>query len=303
MGVTIRQIRGFVAVCRYRSFTQAAAALGLTQAGLTLQIQSLESIVGDQLLERSSRSVILTPAGKSLLPIAERIIADVDLAVVRSKHARGRQGRITVAALPTLAMTLLPEPIYAFSRDHPDVIVTIRDVLTGDIIDRVGSGEAHLGLGAFVARRDDFRVTPLFRDRLVAFGLPSVLAGRGDTIQWRDLARLPIIVVERDSNIRSLIDHVFHQHNLDMVRQFEVHHLATAASLALAGLGVAILPELEAVALLAGKTARILTIVEPVVWREISVIRRKDVVPSPVATTFLRYLSEHATSRRGAVAG
>ncbi|MGE0830575.1 MAG: LysR family transcriptional regulator [Hyphomonadaceae bacterium] len=74
MDVEIKLLKGFVEVAREGSFTRAAKRLNLTQSALTLQVRKLESMLGVALFERTPRAVSLAPAGRELLPIAERMV-------------------------------------------------------------------------------------------------------------------------------------------------------------------------------------------------------------------------------------
>lgn len=292
MSVSLRQIRGFVEICRRGNFTAAAGHIGVTQSGLSLLMQSLESALGTQLIERGSRPVKLTQAGQTFLPIAERILDDVELAVSVTREPRGIVGRVTVAALPTLASVLVAPAMAEFRQTHPGVNVQMRDMLTGSIINRVRNGDAHIGIGAFLDLSDDLIMQPLVSDRLVAYG-PSTMFADAAQVSWRDIASLPLIMMDRDSNVRGLADQVFSRLRLSPRPAYEVQYIATAASLARAGLGVAIIPTLEAQAFLDDQT-KIISIEDPPVWREIGVLRRKHAVTGNYVEEFITAIADIA---------
>ncbi|HTN61188.1 MAG TPA: LysR family transcriptional regulator [Devosia sp.] len=279
MSVSLRQIKGFVEVCRRGNFTTAASHIGVTQSGLSLLVQSLERGLGTQLLERGSRSLTLTEAGQTFLPIAERILDDVDLAVSATREPRSVRGQITVAALPTLAAVLVAPAIAIFRQSHAGVVMHLRDLLTSNIVSSVRNGDAHIGIGAFLDRADDVVLRPLVSDRLVAYCRRD-LFGAAQEMSWRDLAGLPLITMDRDSNIRGLSDQVFAQLRLAPRPAYEVRYIATATALAHAGLGVAIIPKLEAQAFL-DEATQIISLENPPIWREIGVLSRKNAVLAP----------------------
>lgn len=76
----LRQLEHFLAVARDGSFTVAAQRIHIVQSALSASIRRLEAELGAQLFERTTRRVVLTEAGRALLPVAHRLVADIDLA-------------------------------------------------------------------------------------------------------------------------------------------------------------------------------------------------------------------------------
>ena len=78
MNVTLRQLRALVALVRTGSFTQAAASLHVTQSALSGQIKELEQALGVRLVERSTRRIGLTEAGRGFYPLVDKILQDLE---------------------------------------------------------------------------------------------------------------------------------------------------------------------------------------------------------------------------------
>jgi len=285
MSVSLRQMRGFVEICRCGSFTAAAARIGITQSGLSLLVQSLEQNLGSRLILRGGAGIELTEAGRTLLPIAERIIDDVDLAVSAVREPRA-VSRITVAALPTLMTALVAASIADYRRTHSHVVMQVRDCLTGDLINRVRNGDAHLGIGAFIDLPDDLDTLPIAKDSIVAFCRRELVDPGLKSLSWKELADYPLILMDRDSNIRGITDRVFNELRIYPRPAFEVMYVATAFSLAKSGLGVAIIPRIEALSFNAADTA-IYEIEDPPMHRQISMIVRKNQVIGPDLASFI----------------
>ncbi|HVW69675.1 MAG TPA: LysR family transcriptional regulator, partial [Steroidobacteraceae bacterium] len=85
MNITLRQMRAFVAVTHQGSFTAAARELHLTQSAVSAVIRDLEEQLGLAVLDRTTRRVTLTDAGRHLLQLAERVLRDVETAVTEAK--------------------------------------------------------------------------------------------------------------------------------------------------------------------------------------------------------------------------
>src|SRR5690349_19354083 len=130
MNISLRQLRAFVSVGRLASFTRAAEALNATQPALSAQIRELEEALGVKLFDRSTRSVALTQAGEDLMPSVDTVLADLTSVVERARDVAKRNvGRVTIAALPSLAATLVPAVIARMRDEHPGIVIVVRDAL------------------------------------------------------------------------------------------------------------------------------------------------------------------------------
>ncbi|MEZ5740588.1 MAG: LysR family transcriptional regulator [Burkholderiaceae bacterium] len=118
-------LRAFVLVASLRSFSKAAAALGTRQSTISSQIARLEEIVGQPLLERSTRRVALAPAGKRLLPLAEEIVELHTVAAARI-HDATLTGAVRFGTTEGLWTSFpLAEALGRFGRSHPEVMLSV----------------------------------------------------------------------------------------------------------------------------------------------------------------------------------
>lgn len=141
------QLRCFVAVADELHFGRAAIRLNMTQPPLSRQIQILERILDVKLLERSSRSVKLTPAGQSFLPEARHILGLAESSALLVKRvARGRAGSLKVGFTAASAYSYLPSLVAACRSELPDVALSLKEMVSGDQLKRLLSGEIDIGL-------------------------------------------------------------------------------------------------------------------------------------------------------------
>src|SRR5690606_28760204 len=173
MDITIKQLRAFVAVARSRSFAEACGLLNLSQPALSVTIRNLEQAVGGRLLARTTRTLALTPEGSQFLPVAQRLLADWSGALddLHDTFAL-RRGRLAVAAMPSFASTELPALLQQFRQLHPEINITVHDVIAEDVIAMVRSGRVEAGIAFDPGTAEDLHFTPLFSDRFVA-ALPA----------------------------------------------------------------------------------------------------------------------------------
>src|SRR5829696_1873944 len=109
MRINPQQLSAFLQLAHTGSFSEAARLQGISQPALSRTVQQMEEAVGQRLFDRTTRSVVLTPTGQELLPIAERLIAELDSSFGElGRFIEGRRGRVAVAALPSIAAVLLP---------------------------------------------------------------------------------------------------------------------------------------------------------------------------------------------------
>ncbi len=139
--VTLRQLRYLVAVADTLHFGRAAERCHVSQPSLSAQIQQLEDALGVQLVERTQRRVLLTPAGRDAVARARRILGEMsDLAAAVRSAAAPLGGELRLGAIPTLAPYYLPRVLPALRRDHPDLKLFLREDLTGRLLDALKAG-------------------------------------------------------------------------------------------------------------------------------------------------------------------
>jgi DNA-binding transcriptional LysR family regulator len=143
----ISQIRCFVAVAEELHFNRAAERLNMTQSPLSRQIRLLEHHVGTQLLDRTSRSVRLTAAGRSFFPEAARILRMAEEAVSTArKVAKGEQGSLAIGFTAAFGYGVLPELVRRLRDRSPGVSLTLKELVTDAQLEALGSGCLDLGL-------------------------------------------------------------------------------------------------------------------------------------------------------------
>jgi DNA-binding transcriptional LysR family regulator len=188
------QLRCFAAVAEELHFGRAAARLNMTQPPLSRQIQVLERILDVQLLERSSRSVRLTAAGRSFLPEAQRILRLAETATyVTRQVAAGRAGVLKVGFTAASAYDFLPRLVIACRTAMPDVTLALREMVTRDQVDELLAGRIDAALiRPPVTHSDLVCVRALAEPLVVALPADHPLARR-DALTVRDLHEMPFI--------------------------------------------------------------------------------------------------------------
>jgi LysR family transcriptional regulator, carnitine catabolism transcriptional activator len=250
MNVSTRQLQAFLAIARLGSFTRAAEEIFVTQAGLSLMLKDFEAQVGARLFDRTTRSVRLTPAGESLLPTARRMMADWESATSNvGRLAAEAEQRISLAATPLIASSVLPQWLQAFHDAHATVRVSISDLDRRQILLGIEAGELDVGLGAF------FRpATGIDRQLLASFDMVLVRSKaneastrgnaleRGRKVKWSALDDQELVVLPNDNPIQKLVDAQLRALEITTRRSTALQNIQAMISMVEVGHGVAALP-------------------------------------------------------------
>ena len=286
------QLNVFLAAARQGSFSRAAEALYLTQSAVSQHIDAVEREHGVRLFERLPRRVVLTDAGRALLPYAERVSALLDEAVAALDEVRGvLRGHLHLGASPTPATYVLPEVLGAFARRYPGVEVSLAVDPSTRVAERVAAGECALGIVG--SRVDDHRVSAalLLDDRLVLIA-PPTFAPSGPAVTAAELQGQRYIAREPGSLTRDFVDSRLRTLGIAAAPAMELGHIEAIKRAVAAGLGVAFLSaravsdEVSSGRLSAWPVAG-LDLAQP--WY--TVVRR-DSRPSPAAAAFLAHLKD-----------
>jgi DNA-binding transcriptional LysR family regulator len=254
----------------------------------------MEETIGRRLFDRTTRRVQLTPTGRELRPIAERIVAEFDTGFGElAQFVEGRRGRVTIAALPSIAAVLLPGAIARFLADSPAVDFQIMDGLSGTVVDTVVSGKADIGLTVRPTPAANLTYRPLVAD---AFGLVCRAdhpLARSETTPWSAFANEPFIAMDPQSSVRAMTDAAFLQVGIAVRPLYECAFLATTGALVAEGLGVTALPRLTLPII--GSADLVWRPLEaPSLRRLIGVVTQVGRSLSPAASVFLKTLAQHA---------
>jgi DNA-binding transcriptional LysR family regulator len=301
MRVDFLGLEAFFCIADRGSFHAAAAHLNLSQTALSHRMKKLEEDLGVKLLARTTRQVSLTPAGAELLPVAQRVMAEVTTSF-KALRQRGtaRQEHLHIACLPTLATNHLPSILKAFQERHPDVMVQIADHSASEIAEHVRAGTVEFGITIVAAARWDLEITPLKKeDFVLVCPAGHAFAGR-DAVSWPEIEGVPLIRVAPQTGNRVLIDEALGSRRENMLWRYEVQHIATAVSLVQAGLALAILPQSSVDSNrtpgIAGVPLR-----NPSVARTLGLLARKGEPLSPAAEELRAIVVRHLKGEKGRV--
>jgi DNA-binding transcriptional LysR family regulator len=288
-----REFEVFLTVAQTLSFRRAAEQVHLSQPAVSGLIARLEASLEVRLFDRTTRNVQLTAAGEVLKEQVLLLRHQSEEAVQAVRNVSElRTGSVTLAALPSLAATVVPRAFKRFAARFPQIRLQVFDTLAGPAFDMVRAGKVEFALTAANPAYTDLDYTPLASDGFVLL-IPQqhALSKKKVALRWSEVAALTHISMPLPSSVRQYADAALLHHRVVFSPQYEVEHLATVTAMVAAGLGVAALPELAAaMSPHEGVVQRPLT--EPDLRRPIGLITRRGRSLSPASAAMVDLLRE-----------
>lgn len=274
----LEHLRTFEAVVRLGTFTRAAQELYLAQPSLSRQIATLEADVGAVLLERGRHGAAPTEAGRTLLPIARRMLADAEAARRELDELAGlRRGRVHLGAPPTLCVSLAADVLAHFNSRHPGVELQVSEAGSVALLERLHQGEFDL---AFVITRQDaleaegVELIGLLTEELVVVASAARADPLPDRLTLAQVAAMPQVAFHRSYDLRAATDAAFAARSLTPTIAVEGAEMDAVLRFVERGIGVAVVPAMVVVDRPGLRHARL---VEPELDRTVNLARRRGV--------------------------
>lgn len=298
--MTLQQLAYFVAVADVRSFTHAADAVGIAQPTLSRQLRSLEKKLGAPLVERGGRDgLTLTPAGEAVLPLARRMLADMDSARTAVAELIGLQrGRVRVGATPSLCIGVLADVLRVFHEKHPGVRLELVEDGSQPLVRALARGELDVAMVIVPPAGLDpgLDVTPLLRERLsVASPASGPAVGDRRSMTVTELSRQALVVPREGYDLREVTLRAYADAGVTPRFAVEGGEMDAVLRMVEAGTGVAVVPDL----VFAGRPRLRRTALTPPLYRTVALARRADLAPTHAVRAFrdtlLAFLGKLAT--------
>jgi DNA-binding transcriptional LysR family regulator len=247
-----------------------------------------------QLVNRSTRKVSLSEAGREFYPLVARLLQDLDGALDTITDLKAlKRGLVRVAAPQLMSASVLPEVIAGFRQQYPDIEIRLSDCMVEHVLPKVHSGEVDFGVGPEREPSADIEAQTLFE-------IPFVVVFRSDhplnkkkRVTWDDALRYPVIALKGEFTHRLRADLHESLHDEALNPANEVGFMTTAFAMVSAGLGVTTcLPYASSLIRLHQLQSRPLA---PMVRRKFLVFTRRDRPLSPAAQRFSEYLMAYVT--------
>jgi len=292
----VEALRTFVAIHRSGAVTRAAAELFRSQPAVSRRLALLERELGAPLFERVPGGLVLSEAGRTLLPFAERTLAAVRDAEAAVQALRSEAtGPVAVALVGTLASTGLTAVLRRFARRHPAVELTLRTATSAEVSDLVRRADVTLGLRYGADPSPDLDCETLLSERMVVAAAPdhpragTRVTRAGDLAgeRWIAFPEAPGRPEAGAGPVRAALDAA----GVDPARILRIDSLTAQKRMVEAGFGIALVPDSGVREELAAGTLTVLDVAGLDVSQPVTAVTRRGGYLSAAARTLLEELS------------
>ncbi len=303
------RLAAFVAVARLGGFSKAAKQLEKTQSSVSQAVLLLERELGQKLFARDGHTPRLTDAGRALLAHATRILDEMALAHAElSALGELSSGELVLGTSDTLACYFLPPVFAAFRARYPKVELRIDNRPSPVVAERVSEGQVDLGVvslplpvgltvsGRAVSERLESVVLAPQED--VAVCAPSHPLAARRAVSVRELAPHPLLLLDRTTSSRALVDLAFAAQQLEPTVAMEMSSVEVLKRLAELAFGVAIVPRFSVQREQQGGTLTLLRLEHFGAARSVGALTPKAFAPTHAARAFLELALAHSKPRR-----
>jgi LysR family transcriptional regulator, hydrogen peroxide-inducible genes activator len=282
--ITLRQLRYFDALADHGQFGRAAAACGVSQPALSMQLKELEEVLGAALVERGARQVRLSRFGEEAVLRVREILRSVDEMRDLARASRDRlAGRLRIGMIPTIAPYFLPTAVANIGRRHPELDIHVREALTSTLIHELLDGRLDAAVVALPVSEPLLAEVALFKEQFLLVR-PSEEEG-APVPTSKQLRSMRLLLLEEG--------HCFRDQALSFCKMqsslpreaLDASSLSTLVQMVSAGMGVTLIPEIAAAVETRSASVSVARFKKPQPSRTIGMIWRKT---SPLAAQFLQ---------------
>lgn len=270
------QLTTFVQVAKLKSFSKAGQKVFRSQSAVSAQIRQLEQAYKAKLLDRSAKSVELTPAGVVLFEYAERLLRlrDESMQIVADRGSVV-QGPVTFGANEATCLYLLPDILAEFKRRYPLVHISIYRNFSHKILQRLEEGSLDLGIVTLPLKSPNLKMHVINRDRLRFMVSTKNSLSQRTHVTLEELASAPLIF-PKTGYTRQVLDKIFRPHRSRLQIAMELPSIGMIKTFVAADVGISIISESFARDQVKTGEVKLLNVEGVDLWRELALVYRRD---------------------------
>ena len=294
MNVTLRQLQAFVTVARLGSFALAAREMSVTPSALSALIRELESAVELRLLDRSTRKVLVSDAGREYLPHSQAVLQAVESARRCALELRQHQrGTVRIVATQVMFWTVLPALFAAFREAHAGIALIPVEVPVDRIVATLELGHADFAMFAERKSAPSIGLDHLFDTSGHLVCRTDHRLARRRKVKWSEVNAEPLIFIGAEAlpRMRAELGFVY-----DLPAATSVGSGTTALGLVSAGMGLAVIMGMVK-PVLAPLGLHMVELTSPVVSRRVMLYRRREKVAPAAQEVFRAFALDYFRGR------
>jgi DNA-binding transcriptional LysR family regulator len=290
MKYSLRQLEIFLEVAKQESMSKAAKTLFMSQSAVSAALLSMESNYQTRLFDRIGKSLKLSGIGQALRPQAQQLLIHAqqfDQALLQ----QGDAGNIKVGASLTIGNYLAVEYLTQYRTSNPDAKVGFEVASTPEIVEKVLSFDADIGLVEAEVSHADLEVTPWRDDRMIVFCSKRHPLARSKSLSKTDISRANWILREPSSGARQTFDLAIKKLKTPINIYLELTHNEAIMRAVETGIGIGCLSEIALEGALKRGDMMELTLPKVDMKRTFYFIRRKGSYPSKAVAQWIELCS------------
>lgn len=240
----LQQLKAFVAVAHWQSFSQAAESLFLTQPAISKRISALEAHLQCKLFDRIGKGVHLSAQGRALLPRATQILRAIDAARMDIAQLSGSvAGKLSIATSHHIGLHRLADVLRQYHRDYPEVELDIKFLDSEQGCNAVASGELELAVATLPHSPSDMLICrPIWDDPLALVASHQHPLAKIKKLSWQDLSAARAILPTKGTFTRHIIEEAMSAQAVKLQVAMQTNYLQTIKMMVSIGLGWSALP-------------------------------------------------------------
>jgi DNA-binding transcriptional LysR family regulator len=292
------QLITFLEVAKQGSFSRAGEKVFRSQSAVSAQIRQLEQEYGDRLLDRSGKTVKLTPAGQVFYEYAQRLRAlrEESLTAV-ADHGRTPRGTLRVGANEATCLYVLPGVFAEYCRRYPPVQISIYRNFTYKIVEKLENGSVEVGILTLPIQSPSLKIHPIFRDKLMLMVNPGNPLAKHKVVPVREIAKHPLLL-PKTGHTRRMLDKLFRPYNSELQVRMELPSIGMIKSFVAADLGVSLISGSFARDEAEAGRVRLIDLEDAELYRELGLAYRRDRTLSVATTAFITLLRQMAATAK-----
>ncbi|MDC0760190.1 LysR family transcriptional regulator [Brevibacillus sp. AG] len=240
----IKHLHYFVTVCDQLSYSKAAQKLHISQPSLSNAIKNLEQEVGSPLLERNTRKMEMTDAGKILYQKSLLLLSQMNMLKKEMEEVKLTGSGDLIIGIIESVKHWIPKVIREYQRRFPSINIKLIEVLSGKAVkESLRKYHTHLLITNQFIDEEDIESFPLYDERLMMVLHKDHPLAEKELIRLKDLASEPFIISTEGFQTREDILTAFSFEQVNPQIKFEIERFETALTLVRENLGVTIIPE------------------------------------------------------------
>ena len=296
------QLTTFVEVAKLGNFSRAGKKVFRSQSAVSAQIRQLEEEYGEKLLDRSGKTVRLTPAGEVLFEYAGRLLRlrGESLRAVADQGTTPR-GILAIGANEATCLYVLPEVFAEYHRLYPSVQISVYRSFSHKILEKVEDGSIDVGIVTLPVKSPSLKVHTIFRDRLLLVTSPDNPLASQRAVTLADVAKQPLIF-PKTGYTRHLLEKCFRPYRSMLRITMELPSVSLIKRFVAAGVGVSLISASYVRREVRDGEVKLIAIAEVEMWRELGLVYRRDRSLPRAASAFIALIRQRATSPKTAPA-